>query len=116
MPAAGGGMFASTLSVEISNSGSSRATWSPSFLIQRTIVPSAIDSPICGMTTSVGMNLDVYRASVDPLSCLSDSFSHCRMGVNRSDQFFDGALSPQRHRGLGNQFGRPGTNHVYPPD
>jgi hypothetical protein len=54
-PAAGDGISASTLSVEISNSGSSRATWSPSFLIQRTIVPSATDSPICGITTSVGM-------------------------------------------------------------
>jgi hypothetical protein len=54
-PAAGEGISASTLSVEISNSGSSRATWSPTFLIQRTIVPSAIDSPICGITTSVGI-------------------------------------------------------------
>jgi hypothetical protein len=43
------------LSVEISNNGSSRSTLSPIFLIQRTIVPSAIDSPICGITTSVAM-------------------------------------------------------------
>src|SRR5262245_14122842 len=54
-PAAGEGISASTLSVEISNSGSSRSTVSPTFLIQRTIVPSAIDSPICGITTSVGI-------------------------------------------------------------
>ncbi len=54
-PAAGDGISASTLSVEISNSGSSRSTVSPTFLIQRTIVPSAIDSPICGITTSVGI-------------------------------------------------------------
>jgi len=45
-PAAGDGISASTLSVEISNSGSSRSTVSPTFFIQRTIVPSAIDSPI----------------------------------------------------------------------
>jgi len=45
-PAAGDGISASTLSVEISNSGSSRSTSSPIFLIQRTMVPSAIDSPI----------------------------------------------------------------------
>ena len=52
-PAAGDGISASTLSVEISNSGSSRSTASPTFLIQRTIVPSAIDSPICGISTGV---------------------------------------------------------------
>ena len=45
-PAAGDGISASTLSVEISKRGSSRSTGSPIFLIQRTIVPSAIDSPI----------------------------------------------------------------------
>ena len=54
-PATGDGISASTLSVEISKSGSSRSTASPTFLIQRTMVPSAIDSPICGITTSVGM-------------------------------------------------------------
>jgi hypothetical protein len=52
-PAAGEGISASTLSVEISKSGSSRSIVSPTFLIQRTIVPSATDSPICGITTSV---------------------------------------------------------------
>jgi hypothetical protein len=45
-PAAGAGISASTLSVEISKSGSSMPTVSPTFLIHRTIVPSAIDSPI----------------------------------------------------------------------
>jgi hypothetical protein len=54
-PAAGEGISASTLSVEISNRGSSRSTASPTFLIHRTIVPSAIDSPICGITTGVDM-------------------------------------------------------------
>src|SRR5438309_1211059 len=56
-PAAGDGISASTLSVEISKSGSSRSTVSPTFLIQRTIVPSAIDSPICGITTSVDISI-----------------------------------------------------------
>jgi hypothetical protein len=55
VPAAGDGISASTLSVEISNSGSSRSTVSPTFLIQRTMVPSAIDSPIWGITTGVDM-------------------------------------------------------------
>src|SRR6266568_5452966 len=51
-PADGAGISASTLSVEISNSGSSRFTSSPSFLSHLLKVPSAIDSPIWGMRTS----------------------------------------------------------------
>src|ERR1051325_5579757 len=53
VPAAGDGISASTLSVEISNSGSSRSTRSPIFFNHFVIVPSAMDSPICGITTSV---------------------------------------------------------------
>ncbi len=52
-PEAGAGISASTLSVEISKSGSSRWTRSPTFFIHLVIVPSAIDSPIWGMMTSV---------------------------------------------------------------
>ena len=55
VPAAGDGISASTLSVEISNSGSSRWTVSPTFLSHLVSVPSVIDSPIWGITTSVGM-------------------------------------------------------------
>src|SRR5436190_2582085 len=51
-PAAGAGISASTLSVEISNSGSSRFTSSPTFLSHLLKVPSAMDSPICGIRTS----------------------------------------------------------------
>src|SRR5207302_1868053 len=51
-PAAGAGISASTLSVEISNSGSSRLTGSPTFLSHLLKVPSAMDSPIWGMSTS----------------------------------------------------------------
>ena len=52
-PAAGAGISASTLSVEISKSGSSRLTASPAFLSHLLRVPSAMDSPIWGMTTSI---------------------------------------------------------------
>jgi len=52
-PAIGDGISASTLSVEISKSGSSRLTVSPIFLSHLVTVPSAMDSPICGMITSV---------------------------------------------------------------
>src|SRR5213594_1218861 len=51
-PAAGAGISASTLSVEISNRGSSRFTASPTFLSHLLNVPSAIDSPIWGISTS----------------------------------------------------------------
>ena len=55
-PAAGEGISASTLSVEISKSGSSLGErLSPTFLSHLVMVPSKMDSPICGITTSVGM-------------------------------------------------------------
>src|SRR4030081_3135886 len=79
VPDDGEGISASTLSVEISRRGSSRSTFSPTFFSQRTMVPSAIDSPIWGMTTSIGIaglllvstqavllpRAELYRDSVD---------------------------------------------------
>src|SRR6266700_6783332 len=55
IPEAGEGISASTLSVEISKSGSSRSTRSPTLLIHLVTVPSATLSPICGMMTLVGI-------------------------------------------------------------
>jgi len=55
MPDAGAGISESTLSVEISNSGSSRTTGSPTFFNHLVSVPSKTDSPICGMITLVVM-------------------------------------------------------------
>src|SRR5215469_4859841 len=55
-PATGEGISASTLSVEISKRGSSFCTTSPVFLSHLVMVPSKIDSPIWGMTTSIGMD------------------------------------------------------------
>jgi hypothetical protein len=54
-PAEGDGISASTLSVEISNKGSSRSTLSPGFFSHLVIVPSKMLSPICGITTSVAI-------------------------------------------------------------
>src|SRR5712692_9637398 len=54
-PADGDGISASTLSVEISNSGSSRSTLSPGFFSHLVIVPSKILSPIWGITMSTAM-------------------------------------------------------------
>src|SRR5207244_5286408 len=50
-PADGAGVSASTLSVAISNSGSSPFTSSPSFLSQLLKASSGIGYPILGMTT-----------------------------------------------------------------
>src|SRR5215467_13170156 len=54
-PADGEGISASTLSVEISNSGSSRSTLSPGFLSHLVIVPSKMLSPIWGITMSTAI-------------------------------------------------------------
>jgi hypothetical protein len=65
IPEAGAGISASTLSVEISKSGSSRSTLSPMAFIHFVTVPSAIDSPIWGMMTSVmGHPLGITRSDI----------------------------------------------------
>ena len=53
VPATGDGTSVSTLSVEISSKISSLSTLSPGFFNHRRILPSWIDSPILGITTSV---------------------------------------------------------------
>ena len=52
VPATGEGISESTLSVEISRSGSSTAMASPGAFSQAVIVPSVTVSPICGIRTS----------------------------------------------------------------
>jgi hypothetical protein len=54
-PAAGEGTSESTLSVETSKRGSSRATVSPIAFIQRVTVPSVTVSPNCGIVTSANV-------------------------------------------------------------
>src|SRR5690348_3030502 len=56
-PADGEGISASTLSVEISKSGSSRSTLSPGFFSHLVMVPSKMLSPIWGMTTSAAISV-----------------------------------------------------------
>ena len=57
-PSPGLGTSVSTLSVEISSSGSSRAIASPGCLSHFVIVPSETDTPICGITTSIWVPVD----------------------------------------------------------
>ena len=54
-PSPGLGTSVSTLSVEISSSGSSREMASPACLSQRVTVPSDTDTPIWGITTSTSV-------------------------------------------------------------
>src|SRR5882724_3877175 len=66
-PAEGEGISASTLSVEISKSGSSRSTLSPGFFSHLVIVPSKMLSPIWGITTSAAIFrlLEAYSETLD---------------------------------------------------
>src|SRR5262245_6697392 len=66
-PEAGAGISASTLSVEISNNGSSRWTLSPTFFSHLVMVPSKIDSPIWGITTSTPGPLGAAPPPLPPL-------------------------------------------------
>src|SRR5579859_7475094 len=59
-PAEGEGISASTLSVEISKSGSSRSTLSPGFFSHLVIVPSKMLSPIWGITTSAAIAFSLW--------------------------------------------------------
>jgi hypothetical protein len=54
-PAAGAGTSSVTLSVSSSTSGSSAATWSPTFLNHLPTVASLTDSPSVGTLISVAM-------------------------------------------------------------
>ena len=82
MPAAGEGTSASTLSVVISSSGSSRSIRSPTFFIHRTMVPSVIDSPIWGITTSVAMLVPSrYECSAAPcVACAASATASAMVG------------------------------------
>ncbi len=61
IPVPGEGTSVSTLSVEISSSGSSAATSSPSCLSHFVIVPSETETPIWGMTTSMAVSVAISR-------------------------------------------------------
>ena len=72
-PAAGAGISASTLSVEISNNGSSCCTVSPGFFNHLVMVPSKIDSPIWGMMTSVAEAGGMVAVGVGEFAALGGS-------------------------------------------
>src|SRR5689334_3478021 len=111
-PAAGEGISASTLSVEISNSGSSRSTLSPTFLIQRTMVPSATDSPICGITTSITARSCVNRRPVRRVGRFADGLGHRRVRVDRANEFVHRRLESNGDRRLCHKLSGACADHV----
>src|SRR2546426_6607553 len=82
-PPTGEGTSVSTLSVEISNRGSSRSIVSPSFFSHLVMVPSTTVSPSCGMVTGVA---NVKPPSVglplgEPVYCVHDVLNLGNEGV-----------------------------------
>src|SRR5207248_7473827 len=80
-PEAGAGISASTLSVEISNSGSSRWILSPGFFSHLVMVPSTMDSPIWGITISVGIISFHLARSLEPNATCNYSEGGERLGL-----------------------------------
>src|SRR5437016_135313 len=83
MPAEGEGISASTLSVEISNSGSSRSTLSPGFLSHLVMVPSKMLSPIWGITISTAMFFLLFLQILIPRQffCGGENFFRVRQKI-----------------------------------
>jgi hypothetical protein len=93
-PQVGDGISASTLSVEISKSGSSRSTSSPTRLNQRTIVPSATDSPIGGITTSVETGSALTNKEAGQVKQGEQEVLHVRSSVGQTSRATQCCLNP----------------------
>ncbi len=101
VPADGDGISVSTLSVEISNSGSSRSTCSPAFFSQRVNVPSTMLSPIWGMTTSiinspVNHKISISRSNTRPKFRVKAAITSARSASQPSTRMdVTGFVKPQ---------------------
>src|SRR5581483_12008352 len=92
------GISVSTLSVEISKSGSSRSTFSPGFLSHLVNVPSTMLSPIWGITTSVMSILSFQgckRGALLEHRAIENAFKMA--GKNAGDVLEAGADAKLRH-------------------
>ncbi|CAB4965090.1 unannotated protein [freshwater metagenome] len=76
VPEIGEGTSVSTLSVDTSNSGSSAATVSPTFLNQRVMVPSVTVSPSCGSVISAMVLLCAKSQFYEHHQPSASSFTH----------------------------------------
>src|SRR3954471_13085198 len=112
-PEAGAGTSVSTLSVEISTIGSSASIQSPTRLRHSTTVPSATDTPICGIVTSTSDTSvrEELTARLLDVACLGqdrplERWAERDRRVGRRDahdrpvEVLEGALADQR-RDLG---------------
>src|SRR4051812_22044131 len=96
-PAPGEGISVSTLSVEISKSGSSRSTCSPGFFSHFVSVPSTMLSPIWGITTSV-ISVLAFQAGEGGLHHLAIEYAAEMDGQTTGNFFKCRAGSACRHR------------------
>src|ERR1017187_2110943 len=102
VPAAGEGISVSTLSVEISNNGSSRSTRSPALFSHLVRVPSTILSPIWGITTSVISNLSFLSREKGSLAQHFEIENAAKMrGYGARRLRHAGARAQLRHRSYG---------------
>src|SRR5436190_17939839 len=69
VPETGAGISVSTLSVEMSTSGSSFSTWSPTCFRHSSTVPSVTDSPIAGIVIWTVVPVDIfYTGTIAPVN------------------------------------------------
>src|SRR5579875_320309 len=109
-PSAGEGTSESTLSVDTSNSGSSCATWSPTFFSQRMIVPSVTVSPSCGIV----MSANVQTPSGECDDGLAERLGERRVGLDERGDLVRRRLPVHREVRLAELLGHPGADHVDP--
>ncbi len=109
-PAKGEGTSESTLSVETSNNGSSRATLSPIFFSHRVIVPSVTVSPSCGMV----MSANVKTPSGQRQDRLAERLGERRMRLDELGDLARSRLPVHREIGLAELLRHPRPDHVHP--
>src|SRR5437867_7916483 len=119
LPATGEGTSVSTLSVEISNSGSSRSMVSPSFFSHLVMVPSTTVSPSCGMVTGVGTSDPpsrshrVQRLAGQGQERLADPLGQRGVRVDQPGHVGRPGFPVVHERGLGDELGDVGPDHVH---
>src|SRR5438067_3889801 len=116
-PDAGDGSSVSILSVEISTSGSSSLTYSPSCFSQRMIVPSTTLSPIFGSVTEVvtkpsRRSQRVQRAPRQREGGFAEGFRKRRVRVNQGGDLFRHRFPADRQHRLGHQLGHARADEV----
>src|ERR1039458_133164 len=108
-PAAGEGISESTLSVETSKSGSSRATASPTFLNHWVMIPSVTDSPSDGRVTSAKVDAPTRQGE----QRLAEGLRERRVRLDQRGRFFGGGLPVDGVVAGTELLGDPRSGHVH---